>query len=77
VNWDIKARCTIDGKYYTISGVSAGMDMALGLLSGQRGLILPQQWQKKLNIIGMIIKTMMLLKLINTSMFQNILASFS
>jgi len=38
VNWDIKARCTIDGKYYTISGVSAGMDMALGLLSGQRGI---------------------------------------
>lgn len=33
VNWVDKARWVIDGKYYTSSGVSAGMDMALGFVS--------------------------------------------
>lgn len=33
VIWDRKARWTVDGKYYTSSGVSAGMDMTLGFLS--------------------------------------------
>jgi len=32
VNWIKKARWTNDGKYYTSSGVSAGMDMTLGFL---------------------------------------------
>ena len=38
VNWIKKARWTIDGKYYTSSGVSAGMDMALGFLKDVHGI---------------------------------------
>lgn len=33
VEWKRKARWTNQGKYYTSSGISAGMDMALGFLS--------------------------------------------
>lgn len=32
VSWVEKARWVVDGKYYTSSGVSAGMDMALGFI---------------------------------------------
>jgi putative intracellular protease/amidase len=32
VEWVPKARWVVDGKYYTSSGVSAGMDMAIGFL---------------------------------------------
>ena len=38
VNWIKKARWTVDGKFYTSSGVSAGMDMALGFLSDTQGI---------------------------------------
>ncbi len=38
VNWIKKARWVTDGKYYTSSGVSAGMDMALGFIADQFGL---------------------------------------
>lgn len=38
VNWDRTARWKVDGKYYTSSGVSAGMDMALGFLADRHGL---------------------------------------
>ena len=38
VEWDKKARWKIDGKYYTSSGVSAGMDMALGFLADRHGI---------------------------------------
>ncbi len=38
VNWDERARWKVDGKYYTSSGVSAGMDMALGFLADRHGL---------------------------------------
>ncbi len=38
VNWDKRARWAIDGKYYTSSGVSAGMDMALGFLADRHGI---------------------------------------
>ena len=38
VDWDKRARWAIDGKYYTSSGVSAGMDMALGFLSDRHGI---------------------------------------
>lgn len=31
VNWERHARWCVDGKYYTSSGVSAGMDMVLAL----------------------------------------------
>jgi putative intracellular protease/amidase len=38
VLWNKKARWTVDGKVYTSSGVSAGMDMALGFLSDRHGI---------------------------------------
>jgi transcriptional regulator GlxA family with amidase domain len=37
VHWDAKARWTVDGKYYSSAGVSAGMDMVLGFLSDRHG----------------------------------------
>jgi len=37
VNWIKHARWTVDDKYYTSSGVSAGMDMTLGFLSDIHG----------------------------------------
>ncbi len=37
VIWNKKARWVVDGKFYTSSGVSAGMDMALGFLSDLHG----------------------------------------
>ena len=43
VNWNKKARWTVDGKYYTSSGVSAGIDMALGFVSDQHGIELARQ----------------------------------
>jgi len=38
VKWIRKARWTIDDKFYTSSGVSAGMDMTLGFLADTHGL---------------------------------------
>lgn len=38
VLWNKKARWTVDGKFYTSSGVSAGMDMALAFLSDRHGI---------------------------------------
>jgi putative intracellular protease/amidase len=38
VNWIRKARWIKDGKFYTSSGVSAGMDMTLGLLNDLHGI---------------------------------------
>ena len=38
VIWNKKARWTVDGKFYTSSGVSAGIDMALGFLNDQHGI---------------------------------------
>lgn len=37
VHWINKARWVVDGKYYTSSGVSAGMDMALGFIADRLG----------------------------------------
>lgn len=37
VEWIEKARWVLDGKYYTSSGVSAGMDMALGFVKDRFG----------------------------------------
>jgi putative intracellular protease/amidase len=37
VNWIRQARWVVDDKYYTSSGVSAGMDMTLGFLSDIHG----------------------------------------
>lgn len=38
VNWIRKARWVVDGKYFTSSGVSAGMDMALGFVNDIYGI---------------------------------------
>lgn len=43
VLWDKKARWTVDGKFYTSSGVSAGMDMSLGFLSDRHGVAFARQ----------------------------------
>jgi len=37
VNWIRKARWVVDGKYYSSSGVSAGIDMTLGFISDMQG----------------------------------------
>jgi transcriptional regulator GlxA family with amidase domain len=37
VNWIAKARWVEDGKYFTSSGISAGIDMALALIAKLRG----------------------------------------
>lgn len=37
VEWIAKARWVEDGKYFTSSGVSAGMDMALAVIAKLRG----------------------------------------
>lgn len=36
-NWQDRARWTVDGNIYTSSGVSAGIDMALGFIADQFG----------------------------------------
>ena len=38
INWVKQARWVIDGKFYTSSGVSAGMDMALGFIADRHDL---------------------------------------
>ena len=43
VHWLKKSRWAIDDKYYTSSGVSAGMDMTLGFLSDIHGLEFARQ----------------------------------
>ena len=40
VNWIKKARWAVDGKFYTSSGISAGMDMTLGFVRDMHGLAL-------------------------------------
>lgn len=43
VHWIKQARWVVDGKFYTSSGVSAGMDMCLGFIADQHGEALAQQ----------------------------------
>lgn len=38
VLWNERARWVVDGKFYTSSGVTAGMDMTLGFLEQQHGI---------------------------------------
>ena len=38
VNWIQQARWVVDGKFYTSSGVSAGMDMALGFIADRHSI---------------------------------------
>ena len=48
VKWIRKARWTVDGKYYTSSGVSAGMDMTLGFLKERHGYEFSKQVAKEI-----------------------------
>ncbi|MCH3975762.1 MULTISPECIES: DJ-1/PfpI family protein [Bifidobacterium] len=43
VNWQNQARWEGDGKYVTSSGISAGIDMALGWIAGQYGVELARR----------------------------------
>ncbi|WP_170238655.1 DJ-1/PfpI family protein [Streptococcus suis] len=43
VFWQRQKRWVCDGNYYTSSGVSAGMDMALGFVSDQFGRVLAEK----------------------------------
>lgn len=43
VDWQPVARWTQDGKFYTSSGVSAGMDMALGFIADRFGFGLAEE----------------------------------
>lgn len=54
VKWQRKAGWVVAGKYYTSSGVSAGMDMALGFIADQHGKTYAQKWLMILNTSGMI-----------------------
>ncbi|WP_298980249.1 DJ-1/PfpI family protein [uncultured Psychrobacter sp.] len=38
VHWVQEARWVVDGKFYTSSGVSAGIDMALGFIADRHGI---------------------------------------
>lgn len=51
VNWVRKARWTNDGKYYTSSGVSAGMDMILGFFCDIHGEQAAQDLSKRIEYI--------------------------
>lgn len=58
VDWVKQARWVVDGKLYTSSGVSAGMDMALGFIADRHGVDTAHQvaqhtefrWQKNSHI---------------------------
>ena len=43
VNWVAQARWVVDGKFYTSSGVSAGMDMALGFIADRQDIEVARQ----------------------------------
>ena len=43
VEWVKKARWVVDGKYYTSSGVSAGIDMTLGFVSDLHGIAIARE----------------------------------
>ena len=51
VNWVKKARWVKDGKYYTSSGVSAGIDMILGFVSDVHGVQTAQTIAKDIEYI--------------------------
>lgn len=51
VEWMKKARWTRDGKYYTSSGISAGMDMTLGFIRDMHGKELAQKISSRMEYI--------------------------
>lgn len=51
VQWIRKARWVVDGKYYTSSGVSAGIDMTLGFVSDMMGAEVAEKIAKGIEYI--------------------------
>jgi putative intracellular protease/amidase len=51
VIWVRKARWVVDGKYYTSSGVTAGMDMALGFAADRHGIQVSEAISKGIEYI--------------------------
>ena len=51
VNWVRQARWVVDGHFYTSSGVSAGMDMALGFISDKHGKKAAQELAKNIEYV--------------------------
>lgn len=51
VQWIRKARWVNDGKYYTSSGVSAGIDMTLGFVSDRHGIEIAKNISKGIEYI--------------------------
>jgi transcriptional regulator GlxA family with amidase domain len=51
VNWVKKARWIVDGKYYTSSGITAGIDMALGFIADKHGNEVAESISKALEYI--------------------------
>lgn len=51
VEWISSARWVVDGKFYTSSGVSAGMDMALGFVRDQFGMELAAEIAENIEYI--------------------------
>ena len=51
VHWVPKARWVVDGKYFTSSGVSAGMDMALGFIEACFGKLAAQNAAMRIEYI--------------------------
>lgn len=51
VLWQKKARWVVDDKFYTASGVSAGIDMALGFISDLYGIETARQYARDIEYI--------------------------
>ncbi len=51
VHWIKKARWVRDGKYYTSSGISAGIDMTLGFIFDQQGKEKAEQTSREIEYI--------------------------
>lgn len=51
VKWNKSARWVVDGKFYTSSGVSAGMDMALGFIADRHGQEAAEQLAKGIEYV--------------------------
>ena len=52
VLWQAQARWVVDGKFYTSSGVSAGMDMTLAFIHETQGEKVAQLWREALGSEG-------------------------
>lgn len=51
VRWVDRARWVVDGKFYTSSGVSAGIDMALGFVADRFGKLRAEQISREIEYV--------------------------